>query len=83
MIRFETGESAADFAAGRKRFEQLGEHTVPRTGFGQSAYSVVLGSNKTVTSTLVVLTGSTELLVLGTGALYKAEALAKKVLARL
>jgi len=36
-----------------------------------------------MTSTLVALTGSTELLVTGTGPLYKAERLAKRVLAEL
>lgn len=54
-----------------------------RYGSGRSAYSVVLGSLKTQTGTLVALTGTTELLVSGTGPLSKAEALAQKVLPKL
>jgi hypothetical protein len=83
LVRFQTGEDRADFDASRMQFDRRGEHTVSRSGFGQSAYSVVLGSGKTMTSTLVALTGSTELLVTGTGPLYKAERLAKRVLAEL
>jgi hypothetical protein len=83
LVRFETGVSTADFEAARRQFDRRSEHTVSRPGFGPDAYSVVLGSGKTVTSTIVILKGSTELLVTGTGPLAKAEALAHKVLARL
>jgi len=83
LVRFQTGEDRADFDAARRQFDRRGEHSVSRSGFGQSAYSVVLGSGKTITSTIVALTGSTELLVTGTGALYKAEQLAETVLAKL
>jgi len=83
LVRFQTGEDRADFDASRRQFGRRGEHTVSRSGFGQSAYSVVLGSGKTMTSTIVALTGSTELLVTGTGPLYKAEQLAETVLAKL
>ena len=83
LVRFQTGEERATFDASRREFDRRGEHTVNRSGFGQSAYSVVLGSGKTMTSTIVTLTGSTELLVTGTGALNKAEQLAKRVLANL
>ncbi len=83
LVRFEVGESAAQFAATRKQFEQRHDHTVTQPGFGQMAYSVVLGSGKTLTSTIVVLTGSTELLVTGTGALSRAETLARDTLRKL
>jgi hypothetical protein len=83
LVRFETDESKAEFEAGRRQFDRLGEHTVTRAGFGQSAYSVTLGSGQVLTGTLVVLTGPTELLVSGTGPLKKAEALADKVLPKL
>lgn len=73
----------ADFDALRRHFDRRGEHTVTRYGSGRSAYSVVLGSLETQTSTLVALTGTTELLVSGTGPLSKAEALAQKVLPKL
>ncbi|HXR22784.1 MAG TPA: hypothetical protein VN786_09530 [Acidimicrobiales bacterium] len=83
LVRFQTGEDRAEFDAARRQFDRRGEHSVSRSGFGQSAYSVVLGSGKTMTSTIVALTGSTELLVTGTGPLYKAERLAERVLAKL
>ena len=83
LVRFQVGESAADFEAGRREFDRRAEHTVSRPGFGSHAYSVVLGAGKTLTSTIVVLTGSTELMVTGTGTLAKAEALAQKVLPRI
>lgn len=83
LVRFQTGENMADFDASRKQFDRRGEHTVNRSGFGRNAYSVVLGSGKTMTSTIVALTGSTELLVTGTGPLYNSEQLAERVLAKL
>jgi hypothetical protein len=82
LVRFQTSEGSAAFNAARRQFDRRGEHSVSRPGFGQSAYSVVLGSGKTMTSTIVVLTGSTELLVTGTGPLGKAEQLAERVLAK-
>jgi hypothetical protein len=83
IVRFQVGESLVTFNAGRKQFDARGEHTVTRTGFGRAAYSVVLGSGAALTGTIAVLTGSTELLVSGTGALAKCEALADKVLPKL
>src|SRR5579863_7434781 len=47
LVRFQTGEERADFDASRREFDRRGGHTVNRSGFGQSAYSVVLGSGKT------------------------------------
>jgi hypothetical protein len=68
------------FSAERAQFERHKEHTVTQHGIGTEAYSVVLGTAKAQTSTVVVLEGSTELLVTGTGLLTKAFALARKVL---
>ena len=83
LVRFETDESAAAFNAARKQFDARGEHTVTSPRFGQKAYTVLLGSGRVSTGTVVVLKGSTELLVSGTGSLAKCEALADKVLPKL
>jgi len=83
LVRFETGEPKAGFEAARQQFDRRGGHTMTRTGLGQGAYSVVLGSGKTQTATVVALTGSTELLVTGTGSLPQAEALAARILPKL
>jgi hypothetical protein len=45
--------------------------------------TVVIGSGATTLSSLVVLDGSTQLSVVGTGALGKAEALAASILPKL
>jgi len=83
LVRFEVNETVATFKAGRKSFSAHKEPTVTVPGLAQMAYSSVLGSGKTLTSTVVVLTGQTELLVTGTGPLSKALSLTKKVLAKL
>jgi hypothetical protein len=83
LVRFEVNETVAMFKAGRKSFTAHKEPTVTVPGLGLMAYSSVFGSGKTLTSTVVVLTGKTELLVTGTGPLAKALSLTKKVLAKL
>ena len=83
LVRFEVNETVAMFKAGRKSFTAHKEPTVTVPGLGLMAYSSVFGSGKTLTSTVVVLTGQTELLVTGTGPLSKALSLTKKVLAKL
>jgi hypothetical protein len=83
LVRFEAGESDATFDATRRQFDAHGEHTVTSPGFGRKAYTVVLGSSRAETGTVVVLKGSTELLVSGPGSLAKCEALADKVLPKL
>ena len=68
LVRFQVGENAQQFQAARKQFGSHGLHTTTREGL----YSSVFGSGKTLTSTIVVLTGSTELLISGSGPLSKA-----------
>jgi hypothetical protein len=82
IVRFQTGMNAASFAAARKQFDAHGEKTVAVKGFGPNAYSSTLGKGAYAVNTLVVLKGSTELLVTGPASLPKVEALAKKVLAK-
>lgn len=83
LVRFEVNETVAMFEAGRKSFTEHKEPTRTVPGLGRMAFSSVLGSGNTLTSTVVVLSGQTELLVTGTGPLAKALSLAKKVLAKL
>ena len=83
LVRFEVNETVAMFKAGRKSFTAHKEPTVTVPHLGLMAYSSVLGSGKALTSTVVVLTGQTELLVTGTGPLSKALSLTKKVLVKL
>jgi hypothetical protein len=80
LVRIGVGTTRQMFSAERAQFERHKEHTVTQDGIGTEAYSVVLGTAKAQTSTVVVLQGSTELLVTGTGLLTKAFALARKVL---
>jgi hypothetical protein len=80
LVRIGVGTTRQMFSAERAQFDRHKEHTVTQHGIGTEAYSVVLGTAKTQTSTVVVLQGSTELLVTGTGLLTKAFALARKVL---
>jgi hypothetical protein len=76
MVRFETSETAPLFAFGKKSFAQHGAPTKAVSGIGSKAYSASVSG----TNTLVVLKGTTELLVLGHVPLGKLEALAKLLL---
>jgi hypothetical protein len=83
IVRFETGESAAAFAAARKQFDAHGEPTKTFAGLGVPAYSSVLGSGVYLTSTVVALKGSTELLVTAPVPVATVAVLVKKTLAAL
>ena len=83
IVRFQTGESAAAFAAARKQFDAHGEPTKTFAGLGVPAYSSVLGSGVYLNSTIVALKGSTELLVTAPAPLAGVAALVKKTLAAL
>jgi hypothetical protein len=76
LVRFETNETTSLFAAGRKGFAQHGEPTKPVHGLGTTAYSSTFAGS----STIVVLQGKTELLILSSASLAKVEALAKLIL---
>ena len=76
LVRFQTAETTQLFAFGRKSFGQHGLPTKTVGGLGTKAYSAsTQGSN-----TLVILQGTTELLVQGRTPLPKLEALAKLIL---
>ena len=80
LVRFQVNESASSFRLARKQFDAHGERTKTVTGIGQAAYSSTLGSGAFATNTLVVLKGSTELLVTAPAPLARVEALARKLL---
>jgi hypothetical protein len=76
LVRFQTSETPALFAFGRKSFATHGQSTKTLTGIGTKAYSSSIG--KTVT--VVVLQGKTELLIVASAPVAKVEALAKLIL---
>jgi hypothetical protein len=78
LVRFQTGETAAMFSAGRKSFTTHGEPTETVGGLGDNAFSSSLAGGKS--NTIVILKHTTELLVTGTEPLAKLEALAKLIL---
>jgi hypothetical protein len=77
LVRFETHESTALFAAGRKGFTKHGEPTKTVSGLGSAAYSSSLDGGKS--NTIVVLKDATELLITGARPLAKLEALARLI----
>ena len=83
IVRFETGESAAAFAAARKQFDAHGEPTKTFAGLGVPAYSSVIGSGAYLNSTVVALKGGTELLVTAPAPVATVAVLVKKTLAAL
>lgn len=85
MVRFATGESRHKFQQARKGFDKNGEPTKTVTGLKLPAYSGVLNfAWGKAENTLVVLKGSTELLMTSTQfELPKLVALAKKILPRM
>jgi hypothetical protein len=76
LVRFQTSETSAMFAFGRKSFAKNGIPTRTVTGIGTKAYSASLQGS----TTLVVLQQTTELLVTSTLPLAKLEALARLIL---
>ncbi len=80
IVRIETGTSAAAFAAARAQFDKQGETTTPAPGLGDQAYTSTLTAGGITNSTVVVLKGSTSLLVTGSATVPQVEALAGQIL---
>jgi len=80
LIRFATGSTAASFAAGKAAFAGHQEPTTDVAGLGKAAYSSTLASGSLMQNTVVVLRGSTELLISAPAPLSQVEALARQVL---
>jgi hypothetical protein len=81
LVRFQTNDSASNFAAGQKSFDKHGYPTKTVNGIGTKAYSSSTGkANKMVFNTLVVLQNKTELLITAAEPVAKLDALAKLIL---
>ncbi len=78
LVRFQTGETASMFAAGRKSFTQHREPTKTVSGLGTAAYSSSIAGGKA--NTIIVLKNTTELLITASEPLAKLESLAKLIL---
>ena len=79
-IRFQTGEDASIFAAGRSTVEQAGETTTDVPDLGDAAYSYTQGSGENEENSTAVLTGSIEMLVTAPVPLDDINALTRQVL---
>ncbi|MGA2037458.1 MAG: hypothetical protein ABSH04_07750 [Acidimicrobiales bacterium] len=80
FIRFETGENASTFAAGKQQFEQTGGRITDLPGLGDAAYSSTQGSGESQSNTIAVLKGGIELLVTAPVSLDDVDALARQIL---
>lgn len=80
IVRFQTGENASTFAAGKAAFAKNGETTTDVSGVGDAAYSSSVGAGQFQTNTIVVLEGSLELLVTAPVTQEDVNALARQIL---
>jgi hypothetical protein len=80
IVRFQTGEDASTFAADKQRSQQNGELTTDVPGLADAAYSSQVGSGRSQSNTLVVLKGSTELLITASATFDDINALARQIL---
>ena len=62
LIRKQTGVDAATFKGDREAMDGVGEKTTDMPGVGDTAYSATIGSGEFVTSTVVALHGTNEVL---------------------
>ncbi|HZU80985.1 MAG TPA: hypothetical protein VE991_13790 [Acidimicrobiales bacterium] len=83
IVRFQTGMTQSSFTSDRSQFDQHGEPTQSVSGIGDAAYSSSIGSGQYTNNTLVVLKGSTELLVTAPASLAQVQALAQQILPKL
>ncbi len=63
LIRKQTGVDPAAFTGDRDATESIGEKTADAPGIGDTAYSSLTGSGELLTSTVVTMHGSNEVLV--------------------
>ncbi len=83
IVRIETGTNAAAFTAGRAQFDKQGETTTAAPGLGDQAYTSTLTAAGITNTTVVVLKGSTSVLVTGSATVPQVEALASQILGSL
>jgi hypothetical protein len=63
LVRFQLGESAAMFRAGRDGFDSNGQPTKDVSGVGDEAYSSTIGQGDLTSNTLVARSGPVEILI--------------------
>jgi len=80
IVRFATDSSTATYEAAKAQFAAHQEPTVDVAGLGKAAYSSTLNAAGLDQNTIVVLKGSTELLISAPAPLAQVEALARQVL---
>jgi hypothetical protein len=83
IVRFQTAESPASFAAGRRGFTSNGEPTKNFPGLADEAYSSTLGSGAFAINTLVARLNRVEILVTSKASLGAEAALVRRLFAEL
>lgn len=83
IVRFQTGDNATTFAAGRKAFDANHEPTKDYPGFADEAYTNTLGSGGLTLNTLVARQGSTEILVTSKASFASEQKLEQQLFSRL
>jgi len=78
LVRFQTGQSAAAYTSARARFDANGRPTTDLPGLGDAAYTSA--GNAVAAPSVVVLKGTTELLVTSAGSLADCKAVATAIL---
>jgi len=83
IVRFQTGEDAATFAAERKQFDANGQPTANVAGFTDGAFSSTLNTLGVAYNTLVARDGAIEILVSSKAGLDAEKALERQLFRRL
>lgn len=83
IINFDTGTDAAGFAASKQSFVQYGVPVTDVSDLGEAAYFCAAGTQQVTSNTLVVLKGSTTVLITSGASRAQEEALARQILAKL
>ena len=81
IIRYDTDTSVSNFARYRTSFERRGLKLGPITGLGDQAYYFADQAGHTTVTTVILLNGSLQVLVTGTGALDPIGSIARFTLA--
>jgi hypothetical protein len=83
LIRYQTGVSMADFNTAKQGFNDHGEPTTDISGLGDAAYSSTVPGTTPPANTVVVLSGSVEVLITSSATATQMEALAREILPKL
>lgn len=83
IVRIQTDQGPAGFAAGKKTFAAQGMTTKDESGIGDQAYSGMIGTGSYRVTTLVALHGDAEILVTGRSTIPAEKKLIEQLFARL